>query len=43
MRNLLHTNTGSEHLANELERTFITHVGRDGSKMVVCPQSFFVR
>ena len=42
MRYLLRTNTGYEHLA-KFERAVLTHVGRNGSVMAVCQQSFFVR
>ena len=40
---LLRTNTGYKHLANKFERAVLTHVGRDGSEMVVCLRGFFAR
>ena len=42
MRYLLRTNAGYEHLAKKVERAVLTRVGRNGSEMAVCLQSFFV-
>ena len=43
MRYLLPIKTGYEHLAGKFERAVLTHVGRDGSVMAICVQSYFVR
>ena len=42
MRYLLPTNASYKHLAKKFERAVLTHVGRDGSEIAVCLQSFFV-
>ena len=40
---LLRTNADYEHLAKKFERAVSMHVGRDGSKMVLCVRGFFIR
>ena len=41
MRYLLRTNAGYKHFAKKFERTVLPDVGRQGSEMAVCVQSFF--